>query len=141
MSAAGENVTTRVEITRDPIELDAYASPDAANGAVVTFWGVVRDHSGGRPVTGIFYECYEEMASKEMRRIVDEVRAESPVHGVTIVHRIGEVAAGEPSLLLVVAAAHRAGAFAAAQRIVDELKVRVPIWKKERYADGEPEWR
>ena len=117
--------------------------PDAARegaGAVVTFDGVVRAKSNGRQVTGIYYECYREMSERELADITLEARRVHPVSYVRIVHRIGEVPAGELSLFVAVASEHRKHAFDACISIVDAIKKRVPIWKKERYADNTAEW-
>ena len=129
-------------ITDKPIRLEEHLVDefDPTCGAVVTFAGIVRSTHEGRVVTGIFYDCYHEMADREIGRIIDGVKTEFSVRSVEVVHRIGEVAAGEMSLLVVVSAPHRAAAFAAGQKVVDELKRRLPIWKKERYADAPAAW-
>ncbi len=118
--------------------------PDAVElgaGAVVTFDGIVRASNNGRDdVTGIFYDCYREMADREMADICVEIRRTYPVSHVQIVHRSGEVPVGELSLLVVVASTHRVDAFAACQMAVDELKKRAPLWKKERYSDDSNQW-
>ena len=110
-------------------------------GAIVTFDGVVRASNNGRDdVTGIFYDCYREMADREMADIYLEVRRMQPVSYIQIVHRIGEVPVGELSLFVVAASAHRGDAFAACQTAVDELKKRAPLWKKEHYTDDSAQW-
>jgi molybdopterin synthase catalytic subunit len=106
----------------------------------VVFTGVVRSPNKGREVTGIFYDCYKDMAENEMARIIAEVKSGHPIESVTVIHRIGEVAVGEVALLVAVTAPHRGEAFAASQTIIDELKRRVPIWKKEHYEDTEAKW-
>lgn len=113
---------------------------DPVSGAVVTFTGVVRDHNDGRRVTGMFYQCYREMAEREIAAVVESVKKKYRVKTVEAVHRVGELAVGDVSLLVVVASAHRRDAFEAIQEFVDVLKERVPIWKKERYADGTEKW-
>ena len=125
-------------ITDKPIRVqDHMARVDPSCGALVTFTGVVRSPSNGREVTRISYDCYQEMAEKEMNRIVEEIKGDYAVDSVEVTHRVGDVAAGEISLLVVVSAAHRRAAFEATQAAVDELKRRVPIWKKEFFAGGE----
>jgi len=119
---------------------DHTADLDPAHGGVVTFAGVVRNHNNERSVTAMFYECYKEMAEGEMTRIVDEVKARRDLGEVRLVHRVGEVLPGEISLLVVVSAEHRQAAFDASQEIVNEIKKRAPIWKKERYGDGTESW-
>lgn len=109
-------------------------------GAVVTFKGVIRPKNDGRRVTGIFYDCYREMAEREIADVLLEAKRFYPEVAARAIHRIGEVAVGEVSLLVLTAAEHRRDAYAANQQIVDELKRRLPIWKKERYADADSRW-
>jgi len=137
-------------ITEEPIRFDAgdtagdtaggLGGAEAAHGAVVTFSGVVRDHNEGRPVTGVFYDCYREMAERELERLAARAGSRYPVKVIRLEHRIGELTVGDVSLLIVVASAHRKEAFDACQYIIDEIKKRVPIWKKERYADETSKW-
>jgi molybdopterin synthase catalytic subunit/molybdopterin converting factor small subunit len=98
-------------------------------GGVVTFWGVVRDREDGKPITALEYTAYREMAEHQFRKIFTETRERWPLKRVRVIHRLGVIAVGEPSLLVRVEAAHRGEAFAAAQFIIDELKQKVPIWK------------
>lgn len=129
-------------IVREEIRVNDFlpAGSDSESGAVVTFAGVVRSENGGRAVTEIFYDCYDELATKEIDRIADELKAEGTVNEVCVVHRVGAVSAGETSLFVVVRAAHRREAFDAVARVVEEIKYRVPIWKKEHYADQTTRW-
>ena len=129
-------------ITNETIAFDAAeaARTEAAHGAVVTFAGVVRDHNEGRRVTGVYYECYREMAERDLARLVGEVETRFPVKVIRLEHRVGELAVGDGSVLLVVASAHRKEAFEASEHIIDEMKKRTPIWKKERYADQSARW-
>ena len=129
-------------ITDRPIRLDSdeVARAEAAHGAVVTFAGVVRDHNDGRPVAGVYYECYREMAERELSRLAAETEVRFPVKVARLEHRVGELAVGDVSLLLIVGSSHRKNAFGACQHIIDEMKQRVPIWKKERYADESAKW-
>ena len=113
---------------------------DPTSGAVVTFTGVVRNHNERRPVTGMFYECYGEMAEQEIASLIEDVRARFPVRSVLVRHRVGEIPVGDISLLVVVSSAHRRAAFDACQAIIDDVKRRVPIWKKEYYEDGTAKW-
>ena len=112
----------------------------ARSGAVASFRGVVRAHDGGREVVAIEYECYREMAEKEMTGVLKEAVSRHSLHSALIIHRNGKVPAGETSVLVAVAAAHRRPAFDAVREIVDLLKTRVPIWKKEHYGDGSSDW-
>ena len=106
-------------------------------GAVLTFLGVTRDNFGGRRVTGLVYEAFSAMAIPEMAAIRDAVTARWPEARLAIVHRTGAVDVGEISVAICVATPHRAEAYEASRFAIDALKARVPIWKKERYADGE----
>lgn len=99
-------------------------------GGVVTFWGVVRDQEDGKPIHALDYTAYREMAEHQFRKLLAETHQRWPLKRIRVIHRLGVIAVGEPSLLVRVEAAHRAEAFAAAQFIIDELKQRVPIWKK-----------
>jgi molybdopterin synthase catalytic subunit len=105
-------------------------------GGVVTFTGVVRDHSRGQSIEHLEYEAYEPMAEAEMRRIADEVRARWPETRVAMTHRVGRLEIGEPAVMIAVAAPHRAEAFEACRFAIDALKQSVPIWKKEFGVEG-----
>lgn len=98
-------------------------------GGVVTFWGVVRKLENGQPIHALEYTAYSEMADHQFRKLLAEARQKWPVKRIRVIHRLGAIAVGEPSLLVRVEASHRGEAFAAAQFIIDELKQRVPIWK------------
>jgi len=125
-----------VTISQETIGSEPSGMAGARCGAVVTFRGVVRAQAGGREVVAIDYECYREMAEKEMRSVVSEAAARYGLESVYVAHRTGTVRAGETSVLVAVTSAHRSQAFDAIRAIVDALKQRVPIWKQERYADG-----
>ena len=106
-------------------------------GAVVTFVGVVRgDQKGDRRVRALYYEAYEAMAERQMDRLVDDARARWSLGGVQIQHRLGLVEAGHISVVIVVAAQHRAPAYAASQFLMEQIKHEAPIWKREQYDDG-----
>lgn len=128
------------EVTRDPIDksgLEARILTGAA-GAIVTFDGVVRNQTGGRPVLSLHYEAYPSMAVREMRRIGSEIRAKWPqIAGVGMIHRFGEMLISDSSIVIVITSPHRKAAFEACQYAIDTLKKTVPIWKKEIFADGE----
>ena len=123
----------------DVAALRAALSHDAAGGVVV-FEGVVRDHNAGRAVRGLAYQAYDALAASEGTRIVDEARARHAVEALVCVHRVGELAIGDVAVFVGASAAHRAAAFDAVRWVIDEVKRRVPIWKKERYTDGDSEW-
>jgi molybdopterin synthase catalytic subunit len=99
----------------------------------------VRDTNRGRAVRALEYEAYEEMAQEEMTRIETDVRERWPVTNVRLAHRLGRLAIGEASVVVAISSPHRAEAFAACRHAIDTLKARVPIWKREHYADGS-EW-
>ena len=110
-------------------------------GAYASFEGWVRDHSEGRAVHGLVYEAYGALAQAEGNRVLVEARSSFAILDVACVHRIGELQVGELAVWVGVSAAHRDAAFAACRYVIDELKKRVPIWKRERYADGEAVWQ
>lgn len=110
--------------------------PRGDSGALVVFEGSVRDASNGRKVVLLEYEAFPELAQREMRRIEEEAAGRWPLRFVAIVHRVGSLRPGETSVLIAVASGHRAEAFDACRFIIDSLKARVPIWKKEHYRDG-----
>ncbi len=120
-------------------------------GGVDIFLGTTRrwteteeEEAGGKTVRRetvlLEYECYKPMALKEMHRLVDEACARWPVRRACLLHRIGEVPLREISVIAGVAAPHRADAFAACRYLIDTLKTRVPIWKKEHFVDGDFRW-
>ena len=113
---------------------------DARVGAYASFEGWVRDHNEGRAVDGLRYEAHVSMAEAEGHRILEEARARFAIHDAACVHRLGTLAIGELAVWVGATAAHRDAAFAACRWIIDEVKRRVPIWKHERYADGDAGW-
>jgi molybdopterin synthase catalytic subunit len=106
---------------------------DSAAGARVEFWGVVRGFEDGRENEGIDYEAHWKMAEHQLRQIAEQAVTELGLRSVIIHHRIGFVAAGEPSLFVRVCSGHREAAFKASRWIVEELKKKVPIWKRPRF--------
>jgi molybdopterin synthase catalytic subunit len=131
-----------VHVSPDPIDPTAIsrfvAVPDC--GAVVMFLGTVRDSSPGRAgVTHLEYEAYAEQVEVEIGRIVAEVRERWPARRVAAVHRVGNLEIGEISVAVAVSSPHRVDAFPAARYLIDELKSRAPIWKKEHWSEG-AEW-
>ncbi len=111
-----------------------------AAGALVTFEGWVRDHSAGRRVSALEYEAYAGLAEREGERIALEAERDFDVEAVRCVHRVGRLAVGDVAIWIGVTAAHREAAFAACSRVIDRVKERLPIWKKEHYADGSSAW-
>ena len=133
-----QNAYGPFEITTEPLSSDDLVARvgTPADGAVVTFVGIVRDHQDGRGVVALEYEAYPEMAEAELRALSLAVAAEYGLHGIAIRHRVGTLVVGETSVVIAVAAAHRGAAFAACAEALERLKRTVPIWKKEYYADG-----
>jgi MoaE-MoaD fusion protein len=112
-----------------------------ARGAVVLFLGTVRDHHAGRAVLRLTYSAYRAMAEEVLARIVADLERAHADLRAAIVHRLGEVPVGEPSVAIAVASPHRAAAYAASRTALERLKAEVPIWKREHYAGGEAAWR
>jgi MoaE-MoaD fusion protein len=130
-----------VRLLDEPLSLDraitAVAGPGM--GGIVTFTGTVRRESRGRVVVRLDYEAYGSMAIREITRLVDEIEAEIPGTRLAVEHRVGTLAIGDIAVVIAAAAPHRAEAFAACRAMIDRLKDRVPIWKKELGEDG-AEW-
>ena len=124
-----------VEEAIEPESLYKHVLRDC-NGAIVTFSGVVRDHSGNVRTDHLEYEAYAAMAEKVLEEIGSEAMAEWAVEDVAVLHRVGRVEIGEISVLISVGSAHRSEAFKACNYIIDQLKERAPIWKKEVGKDG-----
>ena len=129
-------------LTRAPIDACVLLREigDPGHGAVLLFLGVVRDLNDGRAVSGIEYSAYEAMAASELQAIADEAAARCAGASVLLVHRLGELALQEASVAILVAHGHRDQAYQLSRWTIEELKRRVPIWKREHYADGTREW-
>jgi molybdopterin synthase catalytic subunit len=125
----------------DPIELPSLLASvtSPSRGGVAVFLGQVRDHQHGRPVLRLEYSAYGPMAEAECGRIVAEAEQRWSV-AVALRHRVGALAIGDLAVAVVAASAHRADAFAACRFVIEELKRRVPVWKREHYADGTVTW-
>jgi MoaE-MoaD fusion protein len=125
-------------ITREEIKSSelARALQAGSDGAVVTFEGVVRNHSNGQKTLYLEYEAYEPMAIRKMEEIGAEAKEKFAINSVGIVHRVGKLEIGEISVAIIVTAAHRRPAFEACQYLIDRLKQVVPVWKKEYFEDG-----
>jgi molybdopterin synthase catalytic subunit len=111
---------------------------DPGAGALVTFEGRVRNQHDGRPVTALEYEAFAGLAEREGAQVLAEARTKFPLLAAVCVHRTGHLEIGELAVWVGVAAAHRGPAFDACRYVIDEVKARVPIWKKEHFADGSP---
>jgi molybdopterin synthase catalytic subunit len=129
-------------IVSDPIKpeeiLDGF--PASKDGACLLFLGVVRDHNLGRAVSGLDYEVYQGMAEKTLAAIATEASERFGSDRITVLHRVGELKIGEVSTAIAVATPHRGEAYEASRYIIEELKERLPIWKREHYLDGETQW-
>jgi molybdopterin synthase catalytic subunit len=118
------------------------AVSESGSGGLVTFVGYVRDRSSdGLPVEGLHYEAHRTLALDELRAVGADALARFAIARIAIVHRVGELAIGDAAVGIAVSAAHRGPAFDACEFAIDELKRRVPIWKKERYTGGDSRWR
>jgi len=128
-----------VRLQGEPIDVAALlaAAGSDADGALTLFGGTVRDHNAGRRVERLEYHAYPEMALREMEKIEREALERFAISGVWAVHRTGELSVGETAVAVVVAAPHRDDAFEACRFVIDTLKQRVPIWKKEYFEGGE----
>lgn len=124
-----------------PLSVDEVfaAAGDAAAGGTALFVGTVRDHDGGTDVTGLGYSAHPS-AEAELRRIAEKVAADFPVRALAAVHRVGELSVGDLAVVVAVSCPHRAEAFEACRRLIDDLKREVPIWKHQTFADGTDEW-
>jgi len=123
----------------DPAALEAALS-DPRAGACVAFSGWVRNANDGQPVLSLEYEAFAPLAEKEGERILAEAREKFALLGAAAVHRVGHLQIGDAAVWVGVTAAHRGAAFDGCRYIIDELKARVPIWKKEHYASGASAW-
>lgn len=130
------------QLVREPIDVTRLLSSIASVGfgAVSVFIGTVRDSNDGRPVTGIEYSAYDEMAVRQMSAIISEAETAWPGLRAVVQHRLGVLGVGEASVVIVTAHAHRAPALDASRHVIEQLKQRVPIWKLEHYNDGTREW-
>jgi molybdopterin synthase catalytic subunit len=137
-----DDVSQSIRVGAEPIDVQALLAEVArdASGATVLFLGTVRDHSGAkRGVTHLDYEVYPERVGDEIAAIVDEACGKWPLRAIAVRHREGRVELGEASVAVAVSSVHRSDAFEAAHFVIDELKQRAPIWKKEFWPGGE-EW-
>ena len=128
-------------VTTAPLSVNEHlaAVAGARSGASVVFSGVVRDHDHGRAVVELEYVSHPS-ADDVLRACLDEIAADPLVHAVAVSHRIGTLAIGDAALVAAVSAAHRAEAFAACERLVELVKRRLPIWKRQVFPDGTDEW-
>lgn len=128
-------------VTDQPLDAAAHEAAVAERraGAVVSFQGIVRDHDHGRSVIKLEYEGHPT-AEAVLREVAGEIAADPEVYAVAVSHRVGPLEIGDAALVAAVSTAHRAAAFAACARLVDEVKARLPIWKHQIFSDGTDEW-
>ncbi len=140
MSGAAERVVLADVVDR-VVTVDEVSTVVATDqdGAVVTFAGVVRDHDGGKGVTALDYERHPS-AGDVIAEVAATIAAEHPEVRIAVLHRVGALGIGDVALAAAVASGHRAEAFAACGALVDLVKERVPIWKRQQFADGSDEW-
>lgn len=131
-----------IQLTNKPIDTETLLrqAQSPASGAVLLFLGVTRQHTAGRETTELRYDAYDEMAEQQLAILETKARGQWSLDECLIVHRLGLVPLGEASVAIVVASPHRREAFAAGEWLIDSLKERTPIWKKEHWADGTSEW-
>jgi molybdopterin synthase catalytic subunit len=129
-------------LSHTPIEVERLKSSlvNAKAGALSTFEGWVRNHNDGRAVRELAYEAAESLAVKEATKIIEEARAKFEICDAVCVHRVGDLQIGDLAVWVGVSSVHRDTAFSACRYIIDEIKLRLPIWKKETYTDGSSGW-
>jgi molybdopterin synthase catalytic subunit len=127
-----------VALRVEPLSLDEAVAhvKHAGAGAVCVFLGMVRDHSDGRAVVKLEYEAYPAMALAEMTRIAEELTSETPEVRLAVLHRTGPLAVGDTAVVCAASAPHRGEAYAACRALIDRVKARVPIWKREHGPEG-----
>jgi len=137
-----KNEPLYINVQQEPLDLKKASEfvnhPEA--GAVNIFTGTTRNHHDGKRVIELYYDCYREMALKELRKIAEQMLEKHDLKRIWITHRTGLVPIGEASIVLAVSSAHRKGAFAATAEAMDLIKQDVPIWKKETF-DDETVWK
>jgi molybdopterin synthase catalytic subunit len=135
-------VILRAVVTEDPLDVEEHSRLVARSsaGAVVSFSGVVRDHDGGRGVQALEYSSHPS-AGNVIIRVAQQIATGHPdVLALAVSHRVGSLMIGDSALACAVAAAHRAVAFAACAALVDEVKLQLPIWKRQEFTDGTEQW-
>ena len=131
-----------IQLVNQPIDAQAVLQHVRTNaaGAALLFLGTTRQHTNGRETISLDYECYPEMARKELARLEAEARERWQLTECAVVHRLGHLGLGEASVAVAVSSPHRESAFAAGRWLIDAIKISVPIWKKENWADGTSQW-
>jgi len=130
------NVVCEISVTQAP--LSTRATEIAGAGAIVDFWGIVRPSEDSCEIEGIDYEAHHEMAEHQLKRIAEQATERFALKGIILHHRVGFIAVGEASLFLRVASSHRSEGFQASQWMIDELKKKIPVWKRPRFKRQSP---
>jgi molybdopterin synthase catalytic subunit len=130
------------EITHDKIDYHQLTEDIRSNqaGAAILFLGTVREFTKGQQTTALDYEAYPEMAIAQMKELISQAREKWPVIHAGIIHRLGHLELGEISVAVAISTPHRGESFEAGQFLIDQLKIHVPVWKKENWSDGTTEW-
>ncbi|MEU7426593.1 molybdenum cofactor biosynthesis protein MoaE [Streptomyces sp. NPDC048362] len=138
---AAQDPLKLIGIRETPLSVDEVfrAVGEAAAGGIALFVGTVRNHDGGAGVDALGYSCHPS-AEEEIRRVAEKVVTDYPVRALAAVHRVGDLRVGEIAVVVAVACPHRAEAFEACRRLIDDLKREVPIWKHQTFSDGTEEW-
>jgi len=140
-TGAAPDVIRLVGVRETPLSVDEVfgAVGDPGAGGTAVFAGTVRDSDHARAVRGLSYSAHPTV-ERELRAVMEKVAAEFPVHGLAAVHRVGDLEIGDLAVVVAASCPHRAEAFAACRRLIDDLKSQVPIWKHQTFADGGDEW-
>jgi molybdopterin synthase catalytic subunit len=135
------NVIRLAELREVPLSVDEVlaAVADSGAGGIAIFVGTVRDEDHRRAVTGLGYSAHPRAVDR-LREVMEKVAAEYDVRAIAAVHRVGDLAVGDLAVVVAAACPHRAEAFDACRKLIDDLKAEVPIWKHQLFADGEDEW-
>ena len=141
MTSSTPPVVRLVDLRETPLEVEEVlaALDDDAAGGLNLFVGRVRDHDGGKGVVGLDYSAHPTALTR-LREVCDQVAADHDVQGVAALHRTGTLAIGDVAVVVATVASHRGQAFAATRDLIDTLKSEVPIWKHQRFTDGQDEW-
>ncbi|MHC5908318.1 molybdenum cofactor biosynthesis protein MoaE [Streptomyces sp. S6] len=139
--AATDDPIKLIAVRDTPLSLDEvfHAVGDPSAGGISLFVGTVRDHDSGTGVNSLGYSAHPT-AESEIRRVAEKVVADFPVRALAAVHRVGDLHIGDLAVIVAVSCAHRAEAFAACRKLIDDLKGEVPIWKRQVFSDGTDEW-
>jgi molybdopterin synthase catalytic subunit len=140
MAAVNERALLRVQAERLSVDEALAAVADPAAGGTCVFVGTVRDRSDAGDVTGLEYEAWDELATRRLGELADELFERWPIARAAILHRTGALGVGEASVVIAVSAPHRPEAFEACRHAIERLKHDVPIWKKESLVEGEAHW-